>query len=208
MPDFRKIAFGYASAEAERTRDPGLLLDGYIDFKAASDEVIKGRKFLILGYKGTGKSAVAERIQLTLADQYFEFVKLVSLADFPFTPFSKIIRGDVEPEAKFPTAWSWILLIYLLESFARDAGVTHPDMVAFNDAVSAFRQMGLSPAGDPASIVRASAKQGFKLALPGKLAEYSWSGAEAKPASDIPNFVESLKALLTRSLSPQLCWGD
>jgi hypothetical protein len=123
-------------------------------------------------------------------------VKLVSLADFPFTPFSKIVRGDLEPETKYPTAWSWILLIYLLESFARDAGVIHSDVIAFQDAVSAFRQMGLSPAGNPASIVRASAKTNFKLALPGKLAEFSWSGSETRPALEIPDFVESLKELI------------
>src|SRR5208282_4538232 len=110
---------------------------------------------------------------------YSDFVRLVSLADFPFTPFSKIIRGDAEPETKFPTAWSWILLIYLLESFARDEGISHRDAAAFNDAVRAFRQMGLSPAGNPGAIVRASAKNSFKLALPGKLAEYSWSGSES-----------------------------
>jgi hypothetical protein len=46
--DFRNIAFGHSSAEAERTNDPGLLLEGHIDFKAASDEALHGNKFLFL----------------------------------------------------------------------------------------------------------------------------------------------------------------
>lgn len=41
-----------------------------------------------------------------------------------------------------------------------------------------------------------SAKNNFRLSLPGKLAEFSWSGSETKPASDIPDFVESLKGLV------------
>lgn len=115
MLSFRKIAFGYSSAEAERERDPGLLIDGHVDFRDATEEALSGNKYLFLGYKGAGKSSIAERIELTLRDSYSDFAKLVSLADFPFTPFSKIVRGDAEPETKFPTAWSWILLIYLLE---------------------------------------------------------------------------------------------
>lgn len=196
MSDFRKIAFGFASAETERSHDPGLLLDGYIDFKGAAEEARVGHKYLFLGYKGTGKSAIGQRIQLSAADRYSEFVKLVPLQDFPFTPFSKIIRGDAEPETKFPTAWSWILLTYLLDSFSRDNGLQHSDMTAFQDAVSAFRKMGLTPTDSPADIVRKSAKNAFKLSLPGKLAEYSWSGSDIKPASEIPNFVESIKQLI------------
>lgn len=145
MYNFSDIAFGYSSAEAERSQDPGLLLEGHIDFRAASDEALNGQKYLFLGYKGAGKSSIAERIELTLSESFSDFVKLVSLADFPFTPFSKIIRGDAEPETKYPTAWSWILLVYLLESFAKDEGVGHPDKVVFQDAIAAFRRMGLSP---------------------------------------------------------------
>lgn len=197
MMDFRDIAFGHASAEAEREQDPGLILEGHIDFRQASDAALTGAKYLFLGYKGAGKSSIGERIELILQDDPFSFVRLVSLRDFPFTPFSKIVRGDSEPETKYPTAWSWILLIYLLESFAKDEGIKHPDVVALQDAIRAFRQMGLSPASDPGSIVRTSAKNNFKLSLPGKLAEYAWSGSESRPASEIPDFVESLKELLS-----------
>ncbi len=196
MVAYKNIAFGHASAEAERTEDPGLLIDGYVDYNDATNEALSGRKYLFLGHKGAGKSAIAERINLTYSDDFDKFVTLVSLADFPFTPFSKIIRGDEEPETKFPTAWSWIILIYLLETFANDEGVSSVDGVTITDTIQAFREMGLSPAADPASIVRESAKKHFKLSLPGKLAQLSWSGSETKPASQIPNFVESLKQLV------------
>ena len=198
MPNFREIAFGYTSAEAERSHDPGLLVEGYVDLRDASEKAIHDHRYLFLGHKGSGKSAIAERMELILAENPNAFVRLVSLADFPFTPFSKIIRGSAEPETKFPTAWSWILLIYLLESFDKDAGLLHPDLAALHDAISAFRKMGLSPASDPGTIVRQSAKKNFQLALPGKLATFSWSGSETRPANKIPDFVESLKSLISR----------
>jgi energy-coupling factor transporter ATP-binding protein EcfA2 len=197
--DFKDIAFGYTSAEAERSNDPGLLVDGYIDFKDASAQAISGSRFLFLGYKGAGKSTVGEHLKLKLENEYDKFVKLIELGDFPFTPFSKIIRGDAEPENKYPAAWSWILLIHVLESLACDQGLDHPRMQEFQDTQDAFRRMGLSPSGSPAAIVRTTAKHSFKLSLPGSLAQYEWSGSDTRPASEIPDFVESLKTLISDS---------
>lgn len=198
---FKDIAFGFSSAEKERSEEPDLILNGYIDYKSATDAAKSGEKYLFLGYKGTGKSSIGERLELTLSNDYSNFVRLVSLGDFPFTSFSKIVRGDSEPESKYPAAWSWLLLIYLLESFGRDEGLQHPDQPALQDAMKAFRMMGLSPAGDPASLVRTSSKNNFTLSLPGKLAEYSWSGSETRPASELPSFVESLKTMLSQARS-------
>ncbi|MCF1467848.1 hypothetical protein GOZ89_12660 [Agrobacterium vitis] len=199
--NFKDFAFGYSSAEKERSEDPSLILNGYIDYKAATDAAKSGAKYLFLGYKGAGKSSIGERLELTLSAEQGNFVKLVSLGDFPFTPFSKIVRGDVEPEVKYPAAWSWLLLIYILESFSQDAALRHPDQVALQDSMKAFRMMGLSPAGDPASLVRTSSKHNFTLSLPGKLAEYSWSGSETKSAAELPSFVESLKTMLSHARS-------
>ncbi|WP_229813977.1 hypothetical protein, partial [Novosphingobium colocasiae] len=77
---FKNIAFGYASAEAERSNDPGLLIDGYIDYKNASEQAISGSRFLFLGYKGAGKSTVGEHLQLRLKDEFNRFVKYIVLS--------------------------------------------------------------------------------------------------------------------------------
>ncbi|HEX4303245.1 MAG TPA: hypothetical protein VHZ78_10655 [Rhizomicrobium sp.] len=193
--EFSKIKFGFASAEAESAEDPGLLIEGFIELNKVFDQARSGSSFLFLGYKGTGKSAVGERLRLSAENNPMEFVRRLYLKDFPFTPFSKIVRGDIEPQAKFPVAWSWILLIYLVESFSRDAGLTHPEPERFDSAVKAFAEMGLSPVGDPASIVRTTTKNSFKLSVP-KFLEKSWSGRELRPASEIPDFVDNLRELV------------
>ena len=196
MAMYRDIEFGYTSAEAERSSDPGLLMEGYVDLRHASQVALEGRHYLFLGHKGTGKSAIAEHIRLKSEGDPLAFVKLIVLSDFPFTPFSKIVRGNMEPESKFPSAWSWILLIYLLESFDEDHGATHDVPERFSSAVEAFRVAGLSPAADPGAIVRQCSKKGFRFKLPGGLAEYSDSEAGVKALNDIPDFVESLKQVL------------
>src|SRR5690606_19053138 len=98
--NFKDINFGYASAETERAEAPQLLTEGYVELRQALTQARTGPKFLFLGYKGAGKSAVGERLSLDARGKHDEFVRLVHLGDFPFTPFSKMIRGDVEPEMK------------------------------------------------------------------------------------------------------------
>lgn len=82
MQDFKAIAFGYSSAESERTHEPALLTEGHIDFKASTHEALYGSKYLFLGYKGAGKSTVGEHIQLTLSDSHDHFVRLVALSKY------------------------------------------------------------------------------------------------------------------------------
>lgn len=195
MSDFAKIQFGFSSAEAEGEQDPGLLLDGFIEYNEATRLAKTGPHFLFLGYKGAGKSAIGTRIRLKSESNYDEFVRSVFLGDFPFTPFSKMVRGDIEPEAKYPIAWSWILLIYILESLSGDNGLTHPNPSALANAASSFREMGLSPAGDPSEIVRTTSNKTFKVSVP-KVFEHSWQSREFRSPTEIPGFVQNLKELI------------
>lgn len=202
MSDFSKIDFGEISGEAERQSNPVLLTSGFVDIKSIETEAVNGRRFLFLGYKGSGKSSIGERLDLVYGDKHDSFVKKISLADFPFTPFSKIVKGDIEPEAKFPTAWSWILLIYILESFGRDTAASHPDDRAFTEAQQAFKDMGLSPAANPASIVRTTTKKTFTLKSPYDILGYQREGGEQKSADSIFNFVDAIKRLCSQIRSP------
>lgn len=189
------VDFGEVSAEAERATNPRLISDGFVDIMSIEHEAIEGRKFLFLGYKGSGKSSIAERIDLKLGGTHDAFVTKISLADFPFTPFSKIIKGDAEPESKFPTAWSWILLIYILESLEKDYGLIHPNLDRFNEAIRAFRELGISPGSSPSAIVRSSSKKDFHLRLPYDLLGYQNSSGSSKSADEIYNFVDVIKGI-------------
>lgn len=192
---FSAIHFGFSSAEAESSEEPGLLLDGYLEVNNAFSEALKSSKFLFLGYKGSGKSAIGERLQLISNNDPNMFVRKMDMEDFPFTPFSKLIRGDIEPESKYPTAWSWIVLIYIMYSFRKDEGMSHPDQPSFISAVKCFEAMGLVPNNKPGDLIRTSSRASFKLMIP-TVAEASSTTKELRPASEIPYFVESIKEMI------------
>lgn len=117
------------------------------------------------------------------------------LGDFPFTPFSKIVRGNSEPESKFPIAWSWLLFVYLIESFSADEGMSYDIPHVLQETFNEFKKLGLAPNQNISSIVRKSSKTGFKFQVPGFL-EVNHEIGGAVNGSDIALYVEGLRAIV------------
>lgn len=166
MTTFKNLRFGFASAEMESAEDPDLLRDGYYEFRNAISEAIDGSRFLFLGYKGSGKSAIAEKLKLTASTRYDLFVTSMFLSDFPFTSFKKIVSGDAEPEARYPTAWSWILLLTLIDSFTKDEGGSFVGDFDCMRPIKELRSMGFLPTPSLKELVTVSSKRSFKTGIP------------------------------------------
>jgi hypothetical protein len=193
--------FGFAGAEEEGAYKPDLLLSGYHDPEGLIDEALNGRRFLFLGYKGSGKSAIGQHLRLLAQNRHDLFVHVVSLNDFPFTPFKRILKGDAEPETKYPTAWCWLFLLYFFESFSQDNGQTHIDVHKFETGYSGLKTLGLVPAPDLRRAVLASAKTTFSVQLAGVKAEME-RGYERQDATDLPFFIDYLKNVALGFRSP------
>jgi hypothetical protein len=191
--DFRKINFGYASAQQEGARSPNLLLKGYFDLHDVCQHAVDSDDFLILGYKGSGKSALAERLRLLYQNDSQVFITTINLEDFPYASFSQIIKGSEAPQAKYPAAWSWILLIYLLASLEKDAGLKVSDPQPLKETLASLREMGLLPIEGLPRLVRSTSERSFKLTIP-KFFEGNWKTQDAR--LDIPSYVDNLKRLV------------
>ena len=112
---FKDIEFGLAAAENERSTKPYLLIDGFLDAYGYIEKIKDGDKFLVLGPKGSGKSAIGSKIEL-LSDKKSLFTKNYYLEDFPFSKFSELLPGHEEaPETRYPSHWELILLIALID---------------------------------------------------------------------------------------------
>ena len=162
---FSDLKLGFASAEEESVSEPALLIDGYFDLNGIIKEVRYGSKFLILGYKGSGKSAISEHLKLTAQQESQLFVNTVFLGDFPYTDFKSIIKGDSEPEARYPLAWSWLLLLSLFDSFAKDEGSQSNRSGDFAKTIQTLRGLCLLPSPSLRQVVIVSSKKSFSLKL-------------------------------------------
>jgi hypothetical protein len=164
---FRNIKFGKASAEAESADSPFLLLEGYLDSKNYAYEAIYGDRFLFLGYKGSGKTALGEHLKLfACAHPESLFVSSNFLSDFPFVSFYDIVGGANKPESRFPTAWAWLLLILLIDSFNKDQNSTIVNDPDYLRIITLFQKLGILPAADLSHLALLSSKKTLKMKLP------------------------------------------
>src|SRR5688572_24772717 len=113
--DFRKIEFGLADAENERVDAPHLLLDAYLDADGQIEAILGPSRYLIVGGKGSGKSAIISRIALQAAAKGYE-ARIDVLRKFPYSAFPNVLPGSEEaPETRLPDHWEFVLLLRLFE---------------------------------------------------------------------------------------------
>jgi hypothetical protein len=189
----KDLNFGFASADYEASHDPDLLISGFVDPLRLAQEAISGRRFLFLGYKGSGKSALGEHLLLLSKSDPNLFVRFTNIADVSFSTFSQICKGTIEPEARYPMVWSWLLLLFLLDSFDRDQGSNVAEDSDLQTSVKTLKRVGLLPEPSLKDVVNTTADKSFSLKLStlvgGMEATYKTSAA----AGDLPFIVDRLK---------------
>lgn len=195
MKIFSDIEFGKARAELEAARYPELLDKGYIDYKNAYQKLVSGEMYLVLGSKGSGKSAIGEKLRLDAEKNNKATVSIAHLADFPFKSFSKIFSGDSEAESKYPTSWSWILLLMIVDKLRADPGARNAINIDYNQAINELVNLGLLPTTDIKKLVIQSSKTSFKAGIP-KILEYSKESSTSGSDLQFIALVEFLKELV------------
>lgn len=189
----KEIEFGKARAELEGARYPELLKNGYLDYKGIYDKLKSGEKFLVLGHKGCGKSAIGEKLRI---EANRKAVSIVHLEDFPFKSFGKIFSGASEAESKYPASWSWLLLLMIIDNLRNDPGARDAINIDYNKSIKQLGEFGFLPTNDIKKLIIQSSKTTFKAQIP-KILEYAKETSSAGSASDLQflTLVEYLKKL-------------
>jgi len=93
-PPFYTLHFGQIDANQEAIDEPDQLTAGYFDYREAAYGVSALRTWVLLGPKGSGKSAVLKNIELSWQDRYDRFFTYWNLASFPVNDISNIQTGQ------------------------------------------------------------------------------------------------------------------
>jgi len=203
MDRFDDINFGQARAELESADYPELIRRGFLDSDGIVSTLMNKSTYLVLGHKGSGKSAIAEKLHLESTYRTKTMATITHLSDFPYASFGRIMTGKEEPQAKFPTTWSWLLLILLLDSFSKDqASLTKYDS-QFVKAINSLTDLGLLPPTDLSTVVAKSSKHSFKVAVPTFL-EGTFEDTRIPTEMDMQfrRLVDHLKELVNQFRSP------
>lgn len=146
--DFGKINFGKAAAENERgMRYSYLLNDGFLDAYGYINKILDDSHFLILGSKGSGKSAIGTKLQLMSENPENKlFTKLYSLNDFSYSEFDKLYASDEPSEIRYSNYWQFLLLLLTFNSIIQDKTVsTTLEGVDLEKVEEVYRKHGLLP---------------------------------------------------------------
>lgn len=201
MPSFDQLTFGKSGAENEGLSDPALLIDGFFDAQDGAKRILQGDDFLVLGYKGSGKSAIAQHLSLLANSDSSLFVKTVYLSDVPYEEFARIEIEGVDASARFPAIWTWILQLYLLESLASDPGYEKSATKDFRSLVSRLRKAGFIPSTTVPIQFGKTKLTSFSFGVKG-LATASVSDKDAPRNFTLGPVVERIHSIVLSSSSP------
>jgi len=195
MPTFSDIDWG----EDDGTGDEGLR--NYFveipEFKSA----IKGDIRYIIGRKGTGKSAIAEKIRLESAQRYDWFFSDLSLKDFPLSLFRSLEDKSHKGKAKYVPAWTFLICIRLISLILDDNSFIGTDrnvLQQFMDKNFPGDNLGF------VDIIRYVTSRQAKLTIP-NAADFGLSGStEQQVTLHYQTVTDSLIRLINNACSDSL----
>jgi len=181
LSGFTDIEFGFADAQKEGAEAPDLLLHGFLDDAGLTQAALHGGPFLFLGYKGSGKTAIAERARLIAEDDPTLFVTVATLEDFSYGDFKTVAGGGGDQRSRYPTVWAWTLLLFLVQSLEEDRGGADAAPHEYSKVLHALRALDLLPVPELRRLVATSSRRGFKASIPRFVeisGERAWEGQE------------------------------
>lgn len=143
-PPYVELYFGLSDSRNEANQDRESFLRTYVDLNSSTTRVVRGDKFLVLGPKGTGKSALAWYLQS--AEHEGDHLALVrDASSLPLAEVPRLQTGQEPGPERTVVAWKFILLCNYLELLMRDEGCSinrNPEVVRVARLLRDFGFMG------------------------------------------------------------------
>ncbi|UZN02954.1 P-loop ATPase, Sll1717 family [Cellulomonas sp. S1-8] len=143
-PRYGDLYFGLSDSRNEANQDRDSFLQTYVDLNGSTKRVVRGDKFLVLGPKGTGKSALAWYLQF--AEPEGAHLALVrDASSLPLAEVPRLQTGQEPGPERTVVAWKFILLCNYLELLMRDQGCSinrNPEVVRVARLLRDFGFMG------------------------------------------------------------------
>ncbi|MGJ6122517.1 hypothetical protein QN239_08075 [Mycolicibacterium sp. Y3] len=199
---FKDIKFGYISAQFERRKMPNLLLDGFFERGGVVNDLIYGSEFLVLGYKGGGKSSIAEHIDLAAQGNPNLFVENQLLRDFPYEQVPELVSGKADISVRTNLAWSLLLLLKMFDSLTEDQAVTFDDGgTRFDNLERDLRRLGLLPKLKFRDLVLVSREVNLSVEL-AKVVKGGLVGKYQEPTVILSHVRDAMKKIICDARTP------
>lgn len=143
LPPMRDVKFGFAAAETEAARNPELLLQGFVDPQGYIDELINNDRYLILGPKGSGKSALVQHLRLRNANDPDYRFDVINLPELSWADIARIKTGETSDSTRVSGAWRFLLLLHIYQYITNAPGMRFASDKEAQVLLSALTNAGL-----------------------------------------------------------------
>lgn len=171
--NFNSLYFGRSTAEIEVGDDSERFFETYYDRWGIAKNIAKQNFFLVVGPKGSGKSAVGEYLRLALEKRYnsnhvFAASKKLDEISPGISPISSITSKLVQEQSTGFTdsAWRLYLALQMLQLVAKDNGNSLARDPSFTKLSNELSRAGLI-SGDYPSVLRKVREGKAKVSLKG-----------------------------------------
>jgi len=116
---FENFYFGMTDSRNEAAENAREFTSTFVDLDGAVKAIIGGSRFMVLGPKGTGKSAIAWYLALT-SEAGAHIAKVRDASTLPITEIPKVATGQQDGFERSTTAWKFLLLCNFLQLLLSD----------------------------------------------------------------------------------------
>lgn len=161
---FRDLYFGQADARTEAIREPEGFVKSFIDHRGIVKSVVDEGRFLVLGPKGAGKSALAWFLQAT-SHKHDLVVHPRDMPDLPISDVAKLKTGDSPGPSRSLNAWRFLLLCALIDTILEDQDSDLNKNPEALSVIEKLREYGfLDPT--PKTAILKAVKRTWKVPIP------------------------------------------
>lgn len=177
MAEFEDINFKYTDAEEEKLYAPELLEQAYVDINGILEEIEKPENFLVIGPKGSGKTALSSKLQLMENSQWDLFVDNDELEQFEYSLLEKCGAQKGTSVGGALTVWQLILSIRILSLFLKDVSFKekNPEIKKLHTNLVTY---GLADSDSIISIVQYTSRRGIFGKIRSAISEVSSEKSE------------------------------
>lgn len=143
----------------EKTYSPDLIKRCYVDLDNVLERVNDPSRFLVIGTKGSGKSALASKLHLSALSEWNSFVSTDDLEQFEFHLLDKTGGEKGRAIGGALSVWQLLLLIRVLSLLLQDEGFKSANG-GVEALSSALQRHGVAPSSSLVSIVQQTSRRG------------------------------------------------
>jgi hypothetical protein len=179
MSAFSEINFKYTDAEEEKLYAPELIQSAYVDIDSVLNRIDAPEKYLVVGPKGAGKTALSSKLSILEHSQWDLFVDSDILEQFEYQLLKKTGGDKSSAMGGALTAWQLILILRLIPLFLRDEHFKKQNdfIEDFNAKLKSF---GLTESKSLLSIAQYTSRTGIISKINSALASLSSELSEEK----------------------------